>query len=266
MFQKNKFILNIIFLIIFFISIAYSTFIYLKGDNVIISKNSYTPIDIFFFSPTNDDMGISIISTLSTRKESYITILKELFLRNENIEHIGTQNNLSRASFRSVTFNFNYFGNLKNLKFDHDNFNNFLWKNFREQFEFEIDAYQSKFITQKDKYNRIINDFILSKSIDELAEYDITGCKFYLSLEDVNVQSYVSKENSLDYFCEIEVSNKYEKNKDAFFKLLKYEIFIRDSIDIASSRKYNTKYIVYSFIASISFLFLLLFNISKRDK
>ena len=66
LFQKKKFILNIIFFIIFIISISYTTLLYLKGENVIISQNSYTPIDIFFYSPSNEDIGISIISSFST--------------------------------------------------------------------------------------------------------------------------------------------------------------------------------------------------------
>lgn len=266
LFQKNKLILNIIFLIIFIISITYTTFLYVKGDNVVISKNSYTPIDIFLYSPSNDDIGISLISSLSTREESYLTIMKELFLGDKKIEHIGSQNKLTGYSFRSVTFNFNYLGNIKNLKIDYDNFNNFLWKNFKKQFEFEMAAYQNISLIQKDNYNKITKDFNKNKSIDELTDYDITSCKFNLSLEDFDTQSFVSKEDSLDYLCEIEISKKYEKNKETFFKLIRYEVFIRDAIDIASSRKYNAKYIVYSFIAFISFLFLLFFNISKRDK
>ena len=54
--------------------------------------------------------------------------MEELFLGDKNIEHIGSQNKFTGYSFRSVTFNFNYLGNIKNLKFDYDNFNKFFGK------------------------------------------------------------------------------------------------------------------------------------------
>ena len=56
--EKNKFISNIIFSLIFLISIFYSSLLYIKGDNFEILRNSITPIDVFMYSPQNDEIGV----------------------------------------------------------------------------------------------------------------------------------------------------------------------------------------------------------------
>ena len=94
--------------------------------------------------------------------------MKELFLGDKNIEFIGTQNKLTGYSFRSTTYNFNYLGELKNIKIDYNNFNNFLWKNFSKQFQFEIEAYENLSLTQKDNYNKITSDFNQTKQLMNL--------------------------------------------------------------------------------------------------
>lgn len=266
LYQKNKFILNIIFLTIFLISIVYTTIIYLKGDNVIISKTSFTPVEIIFYSPSNDEIGVSMLSSLSP-KESYLTIIEKLFLGDTNIDYTSSDNKLSSSGLKSKKINFNYYGDIKKINLDYDSFDYYLWQNYKKIFYFEVDAYQNKLLIQKNNYNKIIKDFKKNESIYELTDYDITSCNFKLLLEDFDAQSFVSKEHRLDYECRIGISKKYEKNKDTFFKLFNYEVFIGDNIsDVISTRSYNKNYIIYSFIAFISFFFLLLINFFKKNK
>ena len=127
---KNKFISNTVFLIIFLVSIIYSSFLYIKGDNVVVSNNSMTPLDVFLYSPQNDEIGVSIISSLSSREDPYLSIIEQLFFSNKNIEFVGTQNKLLGYSFRSTTYYFNYLGNIEELAIDHEKFKDYLWKNF----------------------------------------------------------------------------------------------------------------------------------------
>ena len=86
-----------------------------------------------------------------------------------------------------------------------------MWKNFSKQFEFEIEAYENLSLTQKDNYNKITKDFNQTKPIDELTDYDISRCKFNLTLKILILKVLSQKRHSLDYLCEIEISKKYDK-------------------------------------------------------
>ena len=263
---KNKFISNTVFLIIFLVSISYSSFLYIKGDNVVVSNNSMTPLDVFLYSPQNDEIGVSIISSLSSREDSYLSIIEQLFFSNKNIEFVGTQNKLLGYSFRSTTYYFNYLGNIEELAIDHEKFKDYLWKNYSTQFKIELES-QKKFTEiQKQNYKKIIEDVNRSKFINNFNDYNIKNCELKIEIDNFDQTNFETRVQELDYLCEFGLKNNRKFDKDSFFKLLQYKVLIKDSVNFISSRKYNAQYIIFSFLAFLSFVILLITNLKRIFK
>lgn len=263
---KNKFLSNIVFSLIFIISISYSTFLYIKGDNIEVSNNSMTPLDVFIYSPQNDEIGISIVSSLAARQDSFMIIIEQLFSNNKNIEFKSAQNKLRGYSFRSATYFFNYLGDISELVIDHEGFKEYLWNNYSTQFQLEIDSKKQYSEIQKQNYKKIIKDVNQAEIINNFTDYDIQKCKFNLVLDNFNPSSFDSRAKELDYLCELEVSKNYQINKESFFELLQYKVFQKESVNIHSSKKYNVNYIIFSFLAFLSFVILILLNFKRNFK
>ena len=265
--EKNKFISNIIFSLIFLISIFYSSLLYIKGDNFEISRNSITPIDVFMYSPQNDEIGVSIITSFSNNKNLKHILNKELFSSNNNLEFLNLESKLRGFTFRSATYNFNYYGDINELSIDNNNFKDYLWKTYKRQFQLEIDSVNTMSDIQKKNYNKIIVDSNSNEAgiINNFSDYDIKSCKFNLVLDKFDTTDMQAKKKELDYICDIAVSKKYINDQENFFQLIKFEVFQRDTLSFMSSKKYNFKYITFSFITFISFIFLILINIRRKN-
>ena len=130
----------------------------------------------------------------------------------------------------------------------------------------EIDSFNKMINKQKKNYKKIIlkndNDIEL---INKFSDINIKSCRFNLVLEKFNSSDAEPKNRELDYICDIVISQFYENTKESFFELIKYEVFKRDTLNFMSSKKYNFKYIFFSFIAFISFIFLILINIRRKN-
>ena len=264
--QKNKSFHNILLLVIFLISITYSSFLYLKGDNFQILKKSITPIDVYFYAPNYNQEGASLLNSISARMDSNLILREYLFNKNNNIEFMNIQKNLlSSFNSKSLIFSYNFYGNIEDLDIDKKKLNNYLWKNYKDQFQIELNNYNENLKTNVNNSQKVIEAYGIDHDdlTNKFKQFDISNCELFINYEDTDTAELEIDKQTLDIRCNIRNYDEITFSRSSFFEIFNYEIFIRESINLSSSKKYNLNYLVFSFLALASFIFLLLINFKK---